>query len=77
MIATLVDVGALWRTIWTAALGGVLVTVCCSVSVLGAARAQEHRAGRTTAPGPWVALSVLGAIAMAAVVLYGLSLVVG
>lgn len=78
MIATIVDVGALWQTIWTAALAGILVTVCCSVAVLGAARAQEHRtAGADGAvTGRWTLLAVLGGAAMTAVIVYGVALVV-
>ena len=79
MIASIVDVDALWQTVWSAALAGVLVTVCCSVAVLGAARAHEHRtAGRGgAATGPWVLLGLLGGASMTAVVVYGLALVVG
>lgn len=75
MIATLVDVGALWRTIWTAAVGGLLITITCSFAVLGAARAQEHKSAGT-AVGRWVLLSATGTAALAAVVAYGLYLVV-
>lgn len=78
MIATLVDVGALWKTIWTAAVGGVLVTAFCSVAVLGAARAQEHRSAGTggTTSESWALLGLLGALATAATVVYGVVLVV-
>jgi hypothetical protein len=76
MIATLVDWAALWRTIWSAALAGVVVTVCCSFSVLGAARASERRAAAAS-PGPWPAVALVGALATLAVVAYGLSLIVG
>lgn len=77
MIASIVDVGALWQTVWSAALAGILVIVCCSVAVLGAARSQEHRAaGRRAAADRWVALALLGGAAMTAVVISGLVLVV-
>ncbi len=74
MSATIVDVGALWQTIWTAALAGLLVTVSCSTAVLGAARAQEHRG--TGGAGRWAALGLAGAVVMVLVVVYGLLLVV-
>ena len=78
MIATVVDVGALWQTIWSAALGGLLVTVSCSVAVLGAARRHEHRsAGSTGVATAWTGVAVLGGLAMAGVIVYGLLLVVG
>ncbi|MDQ3631683.1 MAG: hypothetical protein M3417_10535 [Actinomycetota bacterium] len=79
MIASIVDVGALWQTVWSAALAGVLVIVCCSVAVLGAARAHEHRAAGLggAATGPWVLLALVGGATMTAVVVYGLVLVVG
>ena len=78
MIASIVDVGALWQTVWSAALAGILVIVCCSVAVLGAARAHEHRsAGRgAAAAGPWMLLGLFGGASMTAVVVYGLALVV-
>lgn len=76
MTATVVDVGALWRTIWTATAGGVLVTVCCSVAVLGAARAQEHRDGTAGVAGRWAALATVGLVATATVIVYGVVLVV-
>ncbi len=77
MIASIVDVGALWQTIWSAALAGILVIVCCSVAVLGAARSQEHRAtGDFLTARSWAVLALLGGAAMAAVVVYGLLLVV-
>jgi len=77
--ATIVDLGALWQTIWTAALAGLLVTVFCSVAVLGAARAQEHRSagGGSASTRPWVLLALLGGLAMAAVVVFGVLVVVG
>jgi hypothetical protein len=75
--ATIVDVGALWQTVWSAALGGLLVTVCCSVAVLGAARTQEHRkAGNAAVATSWTVVALAGGLAMAAVILYGLLLVV-
>ncbi|MCW3011732.1 MAG: hypothetical protein JWO90_2136 [Solirubrobacterales bacterium] len=73
MIATVVDVGALWQTIWTAALAGLLVTVTCSISVLGVARSQEHSGALASR---WFVVAVLGGLAMAAVVAYGIYLVV-
>jgi len=75
--ASIVDVGALWQTMWSAALAGVLVIVCCSVAVLGVARAQEHRAtGARATASRWLTLAVLGGAAMTAVVVFGLMLVV-
>ncbi len=78
MIASIVDVGALWQTVWSAALAGVLVIVCCSMAVLGAARAHEHRsAGRgPEAAGPRMLHGLLCGASMTAVVVYGLALVV-
>jgi hypothetical protein len=71
LLATIVDVGALWRTVWTAAIAGLLVTVCCSFAVLGGARASEPGRG----PG-WVVLGLAGTLATGAVVVYGVLLVV-
>jgi hypothetical protein len=77
VIASIVDVGALWQTIWSATLAGILTIACCSVAVLGAARAQEHRAaGDRAAAVRWVMLAVVGGAAMTAVVVSGLLLVV-
>ncbi len=76
MIATLVDVGALWRTAWTAAVAGILVTVTCSVAVLGVARASEHhRVHAEALAGRWAVVGLLGALATAGVIVYGLWLV--
>jgi hypothetical protein len=41
--ATVVDVGALWQTVWHAAVSGVFVTVVFSLAVLGTTRSGELR----------------------------------
>ncbi len=74
MSATLVDVGALWQTVWSAMLAGLLVTLACAVAVLGAARAQEHRGAPLGTR--WAAVGALGGLGLVAVLLYGLLLVV-
>lgn len=78
MLAAIVDVDALWRTIWTAAVAGLLVTVCCSFAVLGVARRAP-----VTGPGSrgggglrWTLVAVLGTLATAGVIVYGLHEVV-
>ena len=78
VLAALVDVEALWRTIWTAAVAGLLVTVCCSFAVLGAARRAPTAEPATTGARRlgWTVVAVLGLVATAGVILYGLSEVV-
>ena len=61
--ATIVDVGALWQTVWHAAVSGVFVTVVFSLAVLGTTRAGEHR--RVGRHGTGVAYGVLGVLGTA------------
>jgi hypothetical protein len=71
--ATVVEWGALWKTVVAAFVAGVGVTLVFSVAILGAARfADLSRDGRRVAAAAFVALSVLALAAVAAAVAIGI-----
>jgi hypothetical protein len=76
VIATLVDVGALWHTIWTAAASALLVAGVVGTAVWASARSHDLRAEgeptMATLHAFVAAMFVLGALAIAG---YGLYLV--
>lgn len=76
MIATIVDVDALWQTIWTAALAGVGVTVVYACAVLGSTRAMEaSRERRTPASAAYAALALLSTAGVIAAIVYAFVLI--
>ncbi len=42
-MATVVDIGALWEAIWTAAVAGIGTSIVFALVVLGATRSADHR----------------------------------
>ena len=73
MTATVVDTGALLKTIAAALLAGVGVTLIFSVAILGAARfAELSRDGRTAAASAFGILAVVALLAAAAAVTIGI-----
>jgi hypothetical protein len=76
MIEAAIDAGALAKMLYTSLLACIGVAVIFSVAVLGAIRASElrrdHRNGAAAAYGT---LAAVGVIAVAAVIVYGLTLV--
>ena len=76
MTATIVDVGALWKTMWTATLAAVVVCIVFSLAVLGATRSLEmRRAGRASARAAYAGLALLGAGGTAAIMVLAITLI--
>jgi len=72
-----IDVGLLFELVWAAALAGVAVAACFSLVILGSSRAGElRREGRGGAAVAYGALGVFGAVAVAALVVFGISVIV-
>ena len=75
MTAALIDTGALLKLLYSSLLAGVSVAIVFSLAILGATRSSDmRRAGRSTAAGAYVALTVLALILAVAIVIYGLVL---
>ena len=76
MLATVVDLDAIWQTVWTAALAGVGVVVVYSLAVLGATRSLDmqraRRGGRSAAYG---VLALLGGAGTLGAVVFGITLI--
>jgi uncharacterized membrane protein len=77
MIASsIIDTKALWQTMWTSAVSGVLVCVIFSVAVLGATRSSDTRQeGRPVASTIYATLAVVCALAALALAVYGIVLI--
>jgi hypothetical protein len=73
MLATVVDTGALLKTIAAAFVGGVGVTLIFSLAILGATRfAELNRDGRPVAAASFGALAIVALAAAAAAVTIGI-----
>jgi uncharacterized membrane protein len=76
MIAT-IDVGLLFELVWAAALAGVAVGICFSLVILGSVRAGDlRREGRAGAAVAYGVMAIAGAVAIAAMIVYGISVIV-
>jgi hypothetical protein len=76
VIAKIVDWGALWQTIWSAALCGVGVSVVFAFLVLGATRSVDHRrAGEPALALAYTFVAVLGGLATVGAVAYALYII--
>lgn len=74
--ATVVDVDALLRTIWHAALAGVGISIIFAVAVYGTTRSMDmRRDGRSGAAGAFAAVGVLGTLAALGAVVYAVFLI--
>jgi hypothetical protein len=72
MLATIVDTEALWETVVGAAAAGIGTTFVFSLGILGVARfAELNREGRTFEAAFFGALALLGLLATAAAVVFG------
>jgi hypothetical protein len=73
MLATLVDTGALLKTVAAAFVAGVGVTLIFSLAILGATRfAELNRDGRPAAAASFGALAIVALAAAAAAVTIGI-----
>jgi hypothetical protein len=76
IVATVVDVDALWQTIWHAAVSAVFVTVVFSLAVLGTTRAGDlRRAGHHGQGVVYGALGVVGLLGTLGGIVYGIVLI--
>jgi hypothetical protein len=72
VIATIVDTTALWQTIAAALVAGVGTTLVFSLAILGVARfAEASREGRSLESALFAGLTVLGLLATAAAIAFG------
>jgi hypothetical protein len=72
MLATIVDTSALWQTIVAAFVAGVGTTLVFSLAILGVARfAEANRQGRSVQSAVFAGLAVLGLLATAAAIVFG------
>ena len=72
-----IDVSALLELAWVAPAAAIIVALTFSLVVLGATRAaDQRRAGARAAAVGYGALSVLAALAFAALVITGVSIIV-
>lgn len=72
MIATVVDTSALWQTIVAALIAGVGTTLVFSLAILGVARSSEaNREGRTIETALFAGMAVLGLLATAGAIVFG------
>ena len=72
MLATIVDTSALWQTIVAAFVAGVGTTLVFSLAILGVARlAEANRQARSVQSAVFAALALLGLLATAAAIVFG------
>ena len=72
MLATIVDTSALWQTLVAAFVAGVGTTLVFSLAILGVARlAEANRQGRSVQSAVFAALALLGLLATAAAIVFG------
>jgi hypothetical protein len=72
LLATIVDTSALWQTIVAAFVAGVGTTLVFSLAILGVARfAEANRQGRSVHSAVFAALALLGLLATAAAIVFG------
>ena len=72
MIATIVDTKALWETVVAAFIAGVGTTIIFSFAILGATKfAEANREGHRVAATMFAGLMVLGLLATAAAITFG------
>jgi len=72
MIATIVDTTALWETVVAAFVAGVGTTIIFSLAILGASRfAEANREDQRFAAVMFGALTVIGLLATAAAITFG------
>lgn len=76
LLATVVDVDALWYTAWTSAIAGISVCLVFSMAVFGATRSADMRHDHRDAAAAAFALMALAAVvATLAIVAYGVLLI--
>lgn len=77
MIATLIDITALFKMLYASLIASVAVAVVFSLAVLGAIRSGDmRRSRRGGASAAYLALAALAVLVSAAIVVFGLIVVV-
>jgi hypothetical protein len=73
---TVIDVDALWRTAWTAAVAGIGICLVFAFTVLGATRSSDLRRENRTVPAAlYGLLAVAGTMGTIGSVAYGVVLI--
>jgi hypothetical protein len=73
-IATkIVDVGQLAQVIYVALIAGIGVSLAFSIVIRGAVRAGEHRQSRPLLAGFHGLMAIVGLLAVAAAIVFGIS----
>ncbi|HEX7299952.1 MAG TPA: hypothetical protein VF257_13210 [Solirubrobacteraceae bacterium] len=76
MTAAAIDWGRLFELVWASAVAGVAVAVVYATLIVGVSRASDsRRAGRDAAATAYVALATFAALALAAGVAFGISVI--
>jgi hypothetical protein len=72
-----IDVGLLAQLVWVSIAAGLVLSLCFSLAILGGARAGElRREGRDGAALAYGVIAVLALAAIAALVVFGISVIV-
>jgi threonine/homoserine/homoserine lactone efflux protein len=75
MIAA-IDVGQLFELVWAAALAGVVVAVCFSFVIIGAARAEDCRRNRRSGSATaYAALSIAAGVVFLGIAVFAISVI--
>ncbi len=75
VLATIVDVDALWQAVWTAAVAGLAVIFVYALAVLGASRSLDmSRTRRGGASFAYGVLALLGGAGTIGLVVYGITM---
>jgi uncharacterized membrane protein YhaH (DUF805 family) len=73
ILAEIVDGGALWQTVWTAAVAGIGISIVYSIAVLGSSRSLDmRRAGRASARAWYAVLALVGAAGTIGAIAYAI-----
>jgi Na+/H+-dicarboxylate symporter len=77
MTAAAIDWGQLFELVWASAVAGIAVAIVFATLIVGATRASDcRRSGRDGAATAYVALAAVSALALAAGVVFGISVIV-
>lgn len=78
VLAKIVDLDALWQTIWSATVAGVGISVVFAIAVLGATlHTDARRAGDHAASIAYAVMGAVGLALTAAAIVYGILLISG
>jgi hypothetical protein len=71
-----IDTGKLFELVWAAALAGIVVAVCSSLVIIGAARAEDCRRNRRSGSATaYATLSVVAAILFLGIAAFGITVI--